>query len=95
MNRPLIRPFKAPDGSYIMHPDFVSGLIKHLSLQNYDNERQAFDQDATHQELLLALQAFEELAVADAQSRGMSDEMAKLQALGIFDSFVAGATGVQ
>lgn len=95
MNRPLIRPFKAPDGSYIMHPDFVSGLIKHLSLQNYDNERQAFDQDATHQEVLLALQAFEELAVADAQSRGTPDEIAKIQALGIFDSFVAGAAGTQ
>jgi len=78
-----------------MHPEFVSGLIKHLSLQNYDNERQAFDQEATHQEILLALQAFEELAVADAQSLGIPDAIAKIQALGIFDSFVAGAAGTQ
>ncbi|MGN7960530.1 hypothetical protein [Brucella sp. 22210] len=95
MNKPLIRPFRTSNGSYILHPAFVQGLIQQLSLQNFDNERSVVDWATAREEIQLAVQAFEEIAVADAQFNGETEETAQIQALGIFDSFVAGATGVQ
>jgi hypothetical protein len=95
MNKPLISPFRTNSGSYILHPTFVQGLIQQLSLQNFNNEQGAVDWDMAREEIQLAMKAFEEIAVADAQFNGETEETAQIQALGIFDSFVAGATGVQ
>ncbi|MBX8827444.1 hypothetical protein [Ochrobactrum sp. SFR4] len=95
MNRPLIRPYKAPNGSYILHPAFVRGLIGQISLQNYNNETREFDWETTREEIQLALQAFEELALTDAQLRGESAEIANAQANGIYECFVASTVDIQ
>ena len=95
MNRPIIRPYRSPDGSYVLHPAFVRGLIGQIVLQNYNNEQRDFDWETARNEIQCAMKAFEELAMADAQELGETIGTAQIQARGVLESFAAGIEDIQ
>ncbi|PYE88769.1 hypothetical protein [Phyllobacterium leguminum] len=95
MNKPLLRPFKAPAGVYILHPDFVQGIIRQVALQNFDDVTRRVDWDAARAEIMQITHMLAEIASEDVRAEGGSEIEAEIHANEVYESLVAGATGIQ
>lgn len=92
---PIIKPFRTKDGMYLLHPEFITGLIAQIHWQCINPTTGEIDLEAGAILFQQVMYLFSQQVISDVIRRGGSTEEADYQVQEMFSFFDAGANGIQ
>lgn len=95
ISEPIIKPYRTKDGAYLLHPEFISGLIAQIAWQCTNPISGEADLEAGRALLEGALVLFSLQVQSDVIERGGSAQDADYQVQEMFSCFDATALGIQ
>lgn len=94
-NEPVIKPYRTRDGIYLLHPEFINGLIAQISWQCTNPITGEADLEAGKALFQKAVYVLSMQVETDVIDRGGTAEEADYQVREMFSFFDAAAIGIQ
>ncbi|MDM7850167.1 hypothetical protein [Pseudochrobactrum kiredjianiae] len=95
VNEPVIKPYRTSNGMYLLHPEFISGLIAQISWQCINPTTGEADLAAGAALFQKAAFLLCKQVETDVLQRGGTTAEAEYHAQEMFTFFDAGAIGIQ